>query len=372
MTGPLAAALETCLRRLARAIVDQDAAHVVVRPTRDADGCWFGGGNAVWDTDGSLLLLGRYRDAGDSRTGLAAGPRGRELALFRSTDGGRRFTKVCGWSKADIGGTSEVLSLEGSCLSLGADGAEVLLSAERALRYPKAQQAFQKPGTGVWVIERVRADSVATLDLNRGLRRLLAGTDPAYLHTKDPNLSPGLHRGERLLLYCTHPYNWSSSASGWVRLADDGAVLARAEDFFPRGPAWDVAASRITCRLPVPRVGAFADQRAMSLYFYDGAECLRPHEAHRRGVHRPRGYSCEELGGVAYGLDRDFPGGLHRLSRLEPLFVSPRGSGCNRYVQATPDPDGGVFAIWQQSSRRRAQPLMGHHLKARRLHTLLG
>ena len=57
---------------------------------------------------------------------------------------------------------------------------------------------------------------------------------------------------------------------------------------------------------------------ALSLYFYDGAECLRQLDAHKKAVDRPRGYSCEELGGLAYGFDRDFPN-LHRLSRLEPL-----------------------------------------------------
>ena len=66
---------------------------------------WFGGGNAVRDPhDGSLLLIGRYRDAGDSRTGLTQGTRGRELAIFRSltADNGRSFEKINSWDKSDL------------------------------------------------------------------------------------------------------------------------------------------------------------------------------------------------------------------------------------------------------------------------------
>ena len=370
-------ALEPRLLRLARAVVDLGRAHVLVTPTKAAEGYWFGGGNAVRDTDGALLALGRYRDAGDSRTGLAAGPRGRELALFRSTDDGATFAKVAGWAKADIAGASPVLSIEGSALAIGRDGAEIYLSTERQRHYPAPLRGFQKPGTGVWAIDRIRADSAGSLDPGRGVRRVLTGTDPAYLHVKDPNLSAapaaarraGPGRG-RLLIYCSHPYNWSSSGAGWARIDDDGKVLDRGEDFFRRGPCWDVAASRITCRLPVPRLGRFADLPPLSLYFYDGAECLRPHETHRRGVQRPRGYSCEELGGVAWGFDAGFPHGLQRLSPLAPVFVSAHGTGCNRYVSATTDGDD-IFALWQQSNRRRAQPLMGHRLSAARLRRLL-
>ncbi|MDA0334561.1 MAG: exo-alpha-sialidase [bacterium] len=361
---------EARLLRLARSLVDLGRGQVLVQPTRQAEGFWFGGGNVVRDTDGSLLLLGRYRDAGDSRTGLAAGPRGRELVLWRSTDNGRSFTRAVSWSKAEIGGASPVLSIEGAALHITPCGAQVFLSTERQRAYPKALRAFQKPGTGVWAIDRFDAESVASLDAGRNVRRILTGDDPAYLHVKDPNLSPGLHPEERLLLYCTHPYNWSSSASGWARIDATGDIIAYGDDFFPRGPVWDVAASRITCRMPVPGIGVFADLPPLSLYSYDGAECLRPHETHHQGVRRPRGHSCEELGGVAWGLDQDFPRGVRRLSVMAPCFVSPAGTGCNRYVSAITDDDG-MFAIWQQSNRRKAQPLMGHRLSPRRLRSIL-
>lgn len=365
----LPASLERKLVRLARALVDQERARVLVPPSRDRAGFWFGGGNLVREPGGDLLLIGRYRDAGDSRTGLAQGPRGRELALFRSQDGGRSFGKVRSWSKADFAGRDRVLSIEGSALWLRRGRVEVLVSSERDRPYPRAMRSFQKPGTGVWAVDRFSAPSLDELDPGSGLERLLAGRDPAYLHLKDPSLSPGFCRGQTLLLYCAHPYTWSSSTSGYAVLAR-GGLRPGSPDFLPRGSTWDVAATRVTCRLPVPAVGAFAGLPPSSLYFYDGAECLRPHPAHARAVARPRGYSCEELGGLAWGFDAEFPR-LRRLSRLAPLFVSPAGTGCSRYAQVLAETDGGLFAIWQQSAAGGAQPLVGHRLSAARVERLL-
>ena len=85
---------------------------------------------------------------------------------------------------------------------------------------------------------------------------------------------------------------------------------------------------------------------------------------------RPRGHSCEELGGLAYGFDAEFPQ-LHRLSRLAPLFVSPEGTGCSRYVSVIEETDGGLLAIWERSSRSRSQPLVGHRLTGARVAQLL-
>ena len=362
--------LERKLVRLGAGLVNPKRARVLVEPTRDEAGYWFGGGNAVRDPkDGALLLIGRYRDAGDSRTGLSAGPRGRELAIWRSTDNGRRFVKARSWDKSDLYCGSTVLSIEGSALRVSGRRVEVLVSTEKVRLYPKPYTAFQKPGTGVWSIDRFAASSLDRLAPQEQIRPLLATDDPAYLHVKDPNLSPGFGRGRPLLIYCTHPFSWSSSGSGAAALGQEGC-RDRRDDFFPRGAVWDVAASRITCRLPLPRLGAFAGLPPLSLYFYDGAECLRPLDDHKHAVSRPRGYSCEELGGMAYGFDRDFPR-LHRLSRLEPLFVSPEGTGCSRYVSVLAEEDGGLFACWQQSSARRAQPLVGSRLSAARVASIL-
>jgi len=362
-------ALERKLIRLGTRLIDQKRGRRLVEPTKDRAGFWFGGGNSVRDPhDGSLYLIGRYRDAGDSRTGLTAGPRGRTLAIFRSTDNGRSFAEVRTWDKSDLYCGSAVLSIEGSALRLNKRRVQVLVSTEKVRLYPRPVAAFQKPGTGVWSIDAFSATSIDQLDPQDSIAPLLTSDDPAYLHLKDPNLSARMGR-QPLLLYCSHPYTWSASTSGRAALAADSCA-SHGHDFFPRGPTWDVAALRITCRLPVPKVGAFACLPSLSLYFYDGAESMHPLKTHEKGVTRPRGYSCEELGGLAYGFDRQFPH-LHRLSHLQPLFVSPEGTGCSRYVSVLTEADGGLFATWQRSTSTRSQPLFGHRLTPRRVESLL-
>jgi len=362
--------LERKLARLGSRLIDPGRGRLLVGPAEDRAGFWFGGGNVVRDPrDNSLLLIGRFRDAGDSRTGLAQGPRGRELAVFRSADEGRTFAKICSWGKSDLYCGSSVLSIEGSALRAGKRRVEVLVSTEKTRTYPRPLTSYQKPGTGIWSIDHFSASRLDRLDPQANIRPLLCSADPAYLHVKDPSLSAGFRRGQWLLLYCAHPFSWSSSTSGYAYLTAD-SCQDQSPDFFPRGSTWDVAAARITCRLPVPRVGAFASLPSLSLYFYDGAECLRPLDPHRHAVARPRGHSCEELGGLAYGFDRDFPY-LHRLSRLVPLFVSPEGTGCSRYVSVLAEEDGSLFAIWQRSVASGAQPLFGHRLTPARVASLL-
>ena len=126
-------------------------------------------------------------------------------------------------------------------------------------------------------------------------------------------------------------------------------------DFFPRGVTWDVAMTRGTCVVDVPRVGAF-EKQSVSLLFYDGGECVRNHHEHSHAVTRPRGYSCEELGGLACVLDGDFSR-IDRLSEHGPLFVSPHGTGCSRYVDVL-SADDGLYATWQQSRTDGSQPLV--------------
>ena len=193
------ALLERKLIRLGTRLIDQKKGRIVIEPTEDADGFWFGGGNCARDPrDGSLLLLGRYRDAGDSRTGLTAGTRGRELALFRSDDDGKSFAKIRSWDKSDLCYGSTVLSIEGSALRLNTRRVEILVSTEKVRTYPRQIAAFQKPGTGLWSIDRFAASSVARLNSQDDIAPLLKSDDPSYLHLKDPNLSPGLRRGPRL------------------------------------------------------------------------------------------------------------------------------------------------------------------------------
>ena len=359
--------LERKLARLGTNLIDQRRGRILIEPSEDREGFWFGGGNTVRDPrDDSLLLIGRYRDAGDSRSGLAAGTRGRELAIFRSADRGKNFTKIHSWNSLT---TRPLRFAGGSALRINKRRVEVLVSTEKVRTYPRQVTPFQKPGTGVWGIDRFFASHIDRLMPQETINPLISSSDPAYLHLKDPHLSPGLRPGQTLLLYCAHPYNWTSSTSGSAAFSAQSCI-SNGHDFFPRGSTWDVAACRITCRLPIPRIGAFATLPSLSLYFYDGAECLRQLDAHPKAVDRPRGYSCEELGGLAYGFNRHFPH-LYRISRLEPLFVSPEGTGCSRYASVFTEKDGGLFAIWQRSMATRSQPLFGHRLSARRVERLL-
>ncbi len=362
--------LQRKLTRLSLGLVNIKRAQTLIEPSQDLDGFWFGGGNCARDpNDGSLLLIGRYRDAGDSRTGLTQGTRGRELAIFRSTDNGRSFDKVHSWNKSDLYCGSAVLSIEGSALRVSKRRIEILVSTEKVRTYPQQLNTFQKPGTGIWSIDSFSASRLDKLTPQDHIQPLLSSNDPAYLHIKDPSISTGFQRGRTLLIYCAHPYTWSSSTSGCALLTAASYTQAN-PDFLPRGSTWDVAATRVTCRLPVPRLGAFAKLPALSLYFYDGAECLRQLDSHKNSVARPRGYSCEELGGLAYGFDRDFPQ-MRRLSRLAPLFISPEGTGANRYVSVLKERDGSLLATWERSSATRSQPLVGHRLSAARIETLL-
>lgn len=354
-------AAEDKLRAFLLALVDQQKARVLVPPQRNAPGYWFGGGNAVVDSKGALWLVGRYRNYGDSRTGLGAGERGLELALFRSLDGGRNFSKVRSWSKADLSySAGRVISIEGAALDRAEDGTwAIYVSSEKDNPYPEGLDAYRKPGTGVWTIDVMHGDSPDTIDAAT-LRPALDETpDPAYLHVKDPVVFR--EEGSTTLVFCNHPFSWSSANSGYAtRAAGDAAFSVRSWEFIGRGPTWDVAGTRITCRLLVPRVGVFAEGPPLSVYFYDGLECYREHEQSPGGVQRPRGHSCEELGGACYGPTAAFPR-MTRLSRHFPLFVSPHGTGCSRYVDAVAT-EKGILALWQQSQADKSQPLVGHLL----------
>ena len=116
---------------LGRRLVDQARARVVVPPQDNASGFWFGGGNMVSGGDGSVYLVGRYRNAGDSRLGVAAGTRGLELAVFRADSPAAEFEKIVSFDKASLGLPGrQVLSIEGSALRVAADGAvELFVSA---------------------------------------------------------------------------------------------------------------------------------------------------------------------------------------------------------------------------------------------------
>ena len=107
----------------------------------------------------------------------------------------------------------------------------------------------------------------------------------------------------------------------------------------------------------------------MSLYFVDGAECMRQLDENAKAVNRPRGYSCEEIGGLAIGIDEAFPKVSH-LTEEAPIFISPKGTGCSRYV-STLTTDDAIYASWQQSQDDLSQPLVGHGLSMEEVESLL-
>ncbi len=354
MPDRLAPELEERLLKFARSLVDDDAAVVLVEPTRNEPGFWFGSGGVARGADGAYYISGRYRDRGDSRTGLAAGRRGWKLAIKRSRNPLGPYEDVWTAEKNDLGTErGEVVSIEGTALLRREDGTvELYISSEKARPYPDAVKDAQKPNTGIWDIDLVAASDFDQFDPDC-IRPLLWSDDPETLHIKDPDVTVG-RDGETLLMFCHHGFNWSSSSTGLMRRRND-AWGAPEFNIMPHGLTWDVAVTRATSRLPIPPVGAFASQPPVSLYFYDGAECVREHPSSK-----PKGYSCEELGGAAYALDAKRPVFV-RLSRLEPLFVSRRGTGCHRYVKTYIDSDG-VMAMWQMSNEQAAQPLYGRYL----------
>jgi hypothetical protein len=356
---------------LLAALINQEQASILVPPYQATPGFWFGGGNLTQDRAGVIWLSGRYRNFGDARTGLQSGQRGLECAIFRSEDGGRSFKKAQSWSKADLSYPGmKVVSIEGTALHHLPNATwELFISSEKEVVYPAGLTDYQKPGTGVWTIDRVTGPSPAALDPST-LEPVLQNFDyPEYLHVKDPVIFDWAS-GDTVMIFCSHPFIWSSSNTGFALRFQSGAQFqVQSWEMVGRGPSWDVAATRITNRLPLPPIGLFAGVPACSIYFYDGAECLRSHEESGQTHKRPRGYSCEELGDAFFGWDETFPD-LHRLSRLEPFFISPWGTGCSRYVDALITTQG-ILAVWQQSQVDQSQPLVGHFLSMAKVERIL-
>jgi len=363
--------LELKLKALANALIDQAKAKLVIPPHRGEAGFWFGSGNMLAQPDGSFLLVGRYRHDGDSRRGAAPHERGVELAVFQAPSPLGPFEKIVSLDKQQLaaGGGAEVLSIEGASLYLGNNGVELFVSSEKRVPYPPGLEMYQKPGTGVWSIDVLRGRSLASL-AGADVVPVLKSEDPPFLHVKDPMVftSP---EGNDAMVYCSHPFTWTSTNAG-LALRESGETwfYKVTDNMFPRGFVWDVAAIRITSRLPVPPLGMFASLPEISLYFYDGAECMRKLDDHPTAMHRPRGYSCEEIGGLAAGYDDTFPE-LERLSIDAPMFVSPHGTGCSRYVSTLVTSDS-LVATWQQSQPDGSQALVGHTLPLEVAEKLLG
>jgi len=345
---------------LAGALIDQHQARTIVEPYADEPGFWFGGGNMIAADNGNLYIAGRYRNSGDARTGVGKGTRGLELAIFRSRDNGRSFEKIISFNKDDLNTDGkQVISIEGVALQVLDGSVELFVSTEKSgIEYPAGLEEHKKPGTGVWTIDRIEAASVEGLK-HAPVKPLIASAHPEFLHVKDPVVHTA-GNGDTVLFFCSHPFGWTSSNSAYcIRPSGKREFDDPVFDFFPRGYTWDVAVSRITDVLSIS--GEIVEHpETVQMVFYDGAECIRPHDEDSRAVRRPRGYSCEEIAGLAvYGNDRVDE--IRRISSINPLFISPWGTGCSRYIHICSLPDK-VIATWQQSQTTGAQPLVMHSL----------
>jgi hypothetical protein len=363
--------LKEKITAFAKALIDQEKARIVIEPIKRESGFWFGGGNISMDKDGALYIVGRYRNFGDSRTGLGEGERGFKLVVFRSEDKGDSFSEVLSFSKADLDvGDKKVISIEGSALHFTSEGVELYVSTEKKnIAYPPDLEEFLKPGTGVWTIEQLESSSLEELK-SAAVETIIQSDDPRYLHVKDPLVYEQIN-GDLVLLFCTHPFNWTCSNSAYAIRPKGVQSFGQPEfDFFQRGFTWDVAMSRITSLLRLPAIGVLADMEPLVLFFYDGGECVRNHDEHLQAVSRPRGYSCEELGGLAVSFERKLEEN-ERLSLRFPMFISPYGTGCSRYID-TLSTEQGYYAIWQQSQVDLSQPLVMNFLSMEEAEQILG
>ncbi len=371
------------LEKLGHALIDQKEARIVIPPMDNREGFWFGGGNMVEDKNGNFYLCGRYRNAGDSRYGLGKGERGLELAIFKSEDRGKTFKKVLSFSKKDLSYDGyEVISIEGSWLRLkdnpkesgisssgDSSRVELYVSTEKSnIPYPKGLESFKKPGTGVWTIDIIESNAVESLNPFT-IKPLLKSENSQYLHVKDP-FGFTDKEGNIIVGFCTHPFCWSSSNSAYaLKNRETGKIEEINYTFFPRGFTWDVAMTRMTDVMKVPKLGVLKNLPTVYLIFYDGGESVRKYEEHPNAVKRPRGYSCEEIGGLAFSTERDFPE-IERLSINLPAFTSPYGTGASRYV-STLVTEEGIYATWEQSQEDHSQPLVMHFLSMKEVEKIL-
>ena len=360
--------LEVRLIEFGKALINQEKARLIINPYGNSSGFWFGGGNIVKDKKtGKIFICGRYRNPGDSRFGISKGERGLELAIFKTDNKFEKLEKIKSWSKKELEYNGmEVLSIEGSAILLTDKKVEIFVSSEKKIPYPEGFKNYQKEGTGIWSIDVFYGRDIENIE-PVNIRNILSSKEPEFLHLKDPVVFN--KNGDTYMIFCQHPFCWSTSFSGLaVRRKGKKKFEIIARDILPRGYTWDVAVTRITERVPVPKIGKFKNLPDISLYFYDGAECIKEHPSSKK-VKIPKGYSCEEIGGLAYGFDDEFPT-IYKLSKYFPLFYSPEGTGCSRYVSVLYD-EGEMVAIWQKSSSDFSQPLVMNKLTEKEIREIL-
>ena len=140
-------------------------------------------------------------------------------------------------------------------------------------------------------------------------------------------------------------------------------------EFFPRGVAWDVAMTRGTAVLPVPKLGLFADSD-LALVFYDGGECVRRPWMNTQRLSNDRVVTHAKN----WAVWRTSPTATcprHPTALADRTDVrQSHGTGCSRYVDVLPTADG-YYATWQQSQEDRSQPLVMNFVSAREVHHAL-
>ena len=244
-------------------------------------------GNIIEPEPGRYLLCGRYRNHGDSRTGTGAGARRLEFAIFEGTTPTGPFTKIRSFTKQDLSRPeAPVVSIEGGKLFVGSSGVEMIISTEKGIACPEALGSFQKPGTGVWSIDRIGAASIEALD-SATMTEVQSSGEGATLHVKDPVVFDSPASGTALMFVRTR-------SAGRVPTPAWPSAVRGASSCCRHTPCWN-AEQRGT--LPVRaspiawlchRWALLAGLPPLSLYFYDGAECLRSLDENAKAVSRPR------------------------------------------------------------------------------------
>ena len=355
------------VRALVSELIDQRSAHVIVRPNRAADGYWFGGGNLLQDAGGTLWLVGRYRDAGDSRTGLGAGERGLACALFASADGGASFEPVRSWSKAELSAHGTVLSIEGTDLRRRAGGGvELFVSLEKDVPYPDAYAAYQKPGTGVWSIDRMTATRRHRSTWQHRRRCCgRGGRSPSTSRTPSPS-RPRRGHGAAVLL-----------ASGLVGLQQHRRRRARGSATTFELASWEAVARGAIWTSPsrASPTGSRCRESACCVRAADERLLLR-----RRGVHAPAGGEPAGRETAArlllrgarrrdVGPGRRLPGDGTAVDGRAALRVADRNRQQSlREHLLTKE---FLYATWQQSQADRSQPLVMNALPMERVEAIL-
>ena len=148
------------------------------------------------------------------------------------------FQKVLSFSKEDLSHTEEVVSIEGVSLipdSTSDTGFEFIISTEKKSAYPKNLINFQKPGTGVWSIDLLQSENGLDSFKLDEMSTIARSEKGSTLHYKDP-VAFTSNDGHTHIVFCHHPFSWSSSNSGLLtRKKNQASFDLISENILERG-----------------------------------------------------------------------------------------------------------------------------------------